>query len=171
MASTIEVTGRLNGHLVTAVKRSLQRVPKEERCIAFRINSHGGNTHSMDVLNRFIHMLHHKRKCKIVGQLEYGASAALLFFLNCTERHVAPGSTGIIHLPQPNQNVSPALTAEKREKIIRFIQKRTGGKLTRSDILRLEHQPLGMQEMLDLGIATHKSIDLFATLQTAHGAG
>lgn len=164
MSNVIRIEGRFDEKMTSYVKGSLKKIPIEEKSVTFIINSHGGNMGALKKLKGYMYFMSKYRKCKIIGQLIYGESAGLLFFLNCEERQVAPGSIGIIHLPVANETIPASLLSKKIKETIDFIKRRTKN-MTTSQIKKLEHMPLGPKEMISLGIANKKNRTLFITTE------
>jgi len=101
----IEIDRHFDQGLVNYVKSQLKEIPIEEKNIIFRINSIGGNMLACEKIKGFMYFMSKYRGCKIIGQAKHAESAALIVFLNCTVRQVAPGSVGIIHLRVANRPV------------------------------------------------------------------
>lgn len=154
MSNIILINTRFDKALVADVKQKLKKVNPREKNIFFRINSHGGNMQAFQVIAGFMYFMHKYRHHTIVGQAVHAEAAALMIFLNCNIREVAPGSVGIIHLPVPNRAVSEGDLESNRKQAISYIQRRT--KMTEREIIDLENLPLSASEMIKYGIATEK---------------
>lgn len=154
MPNIVHINGTFNTRLKQEVKQSLRNVSRNDEEIFFRINSLGGNLHILNLICGFIYFMSKYKNFKIVAQAKHAESAALILFLNCPVRQVAPGSVGIIHLPVPNTKMEQIAIDKKRKEVIEFIKRRTN--MTEELILSLQDLPLGPAEMLKLGIATEK---------------
>jgi ATP-dependent protease ClpP protease subunit len=158
MSTKIRIEGQFNDTMVKRVKIALREVPKDETEIIFVINSQGGSRLAFLKIQGFVYLYNKYGKHKITGQLEYGESAALIFFLNCSERQVInkiTKSKGIIHLPIDPETREPLdLQDEVVQETISFIKKRTNNMISEDEIIKLQDVPLTPKQMMNFGIAT-----------------
>ena len=156
--SIIKVFDQMDDDIVKSFNEAESKI-KNEEIFRILIKSHGGNYGSFIKISPIIYNIAHKRK-HIVGEALHAESAAMLLFLNCSERIVSNEnkSLGVIHLPEPNTLVSEEMCKKRTDEAIAFIKRRTH--LSESTIKSLNKIPLTSSEMYNLHIAT-KKVDRF----------
>ena len=161
MSSIVPIYGEINKEMVAKVKSCLQKlkeVPADKKII-FEFDSEGGNIESMEMIKTFMYAMK-KWGYKIIGRIIYAESAALLLFLNCEERQVKKEIVGVIHLPELNRKGTIKKLEQERDTQASFMMRRCNYKIGLQQILDLEGQKLGCQQLLDLGFA-NKLIETF----------
>ncbi len=153
--NVIVLQGDFNAPMVKFFKEALRRQPKNESIVC-RIDSLGGNGHSMNFMSGHMAVMTKYHKSRFISQIVVAESAALIFAVNMHERHVTKSSVGSIHLPVRNMNVivgahEPNLEIKNKSVIDHFVSRT---KLTAKEVISLEGKFLSAEEMLYYGIAT-----------------
>ncbi len=145
----IFLRGEFNPALVKFLKEALRLVNLKKE-IVIRVNSHGGNVHSMNVMSAFLYYLIKYYKVVVKFEIEHIESAALMFAINFPIRIANPQSTGSIHLPVLRKDQHSY--QNKEEEAISFISSRT--KLTKFEVKKLNGTKLDSEKLYQFGIAT-----------------
>jgi ATP-dependent protease ClpP protease subunit len=154
MSSIVSVQGKIDDLMVANVKSFLKKIlanPKEKEVI-FEINSEGGNMESMERIKTFMYFMS-KWGYKVIGRIIYAESAALLLFLNCSERQLTEESVGVIHMAVLNRKGDQEKLILEREGQASFIARRCNMKISREQVFELEGKKLSCEELIDLGFA------------------
>ncbi len=154
MSSIVPIYGEINQQMVAEVKSCLQKLKKlsTDKEIIFEFNSEGGNMESIEKIKTFMYAMA-RWGYTIVGRMVYAESAALLLFLNCSERQVKKESVGIIHMATLNRQYDIKKLKDERGDQANFIVRRCKYKISWQNVFELEGKKLGYQELIDLGFA------------------
>ncbi len=154
-SAPIVLQGDFDARMAQFFKEELRK-RSENSTVFVRIDSIGGNGHSMNLMSGFMVVMAKYKKCRFIAQIARAESVALIFAVNMHERHVLKTSVGSIHLPVRNANViigahEPILEIKNKSVIAHFVSRT---KLTSEDIFSLEQKELYGEQMVHYGIAT-----------------
>lgn len=146
------LNGEFNQGMIFLVKSKLRSMV--DGITTIRVNSIGGDVHVMNIISAFFYYLIKYKKNKVVFQIVYADSAALMLAVNFPIRLVTKDSKGSIHLPVAAEGENPSAESQKKKynEAVDFYQSKTN--LSREEIISLDGKLLDAQQMLEARIAT-----------------